>query len=288
MFVGSTLIPWFIRVLVTVGATEAIFICMQAFLSAGDECILFEPFYDSYPPSVLMAGGKPVSIPLRSKGMSSSSSQWVLDRDELVSKISSKTKMILINNPMNVPGKVWSRSDLEFIAQLAKEKDLIVVADEVYEWITYDGKEHLKIATLPGMWDRTLTIGSAGKSFSLTGYKIGWLIGPDPLIDALSCAHQNVVFSVGTPLQEGIAVALEQSDTRRYFPAMAEMFTKKRDALCNVLKSVGLQPTVPEGSYFVLADTSVVKDSLFFDSSDPSSRDFQFCRWLTKNIGVVR
>eukprot|EP01122_Echinamoeba_exundans_P000400 TRINITY_DN10355_c0_g1_i2.p1 TRINITY_DN10355_c0_g1~~TRINITY_DN10355_c0_g1_i2.p1 ORF type:complete len:294 (+),score=16.69 TRINITY_DN10355_c0_g1_i2:43-924(+) len=150
------------QVLTTVGATEAIYICMQAFLSAGDECIIFDPAYDSYGPSALMAGAKPVSVPLRVKGKSVSSGDWVLDRDELVSKITSKTKMILINNPMNVPGKVWSRSDLEFIAELAQKKDLLVVCDEVYEWITYDGKDHLKLATFPGMWDRTLTIGSAG------------------------------------------------------------------------------------------------------------------------------
>jgi aspartate/methionine/tyrosine aminotransferase len=276
------------RVLTTVGATEAIYLCMQAFLSAGDECIIFDPAYDSYGPSALMAGAKPVSVPLRVKGKSVSSSDWVLDRDELVSKITSKTKMILINNPMNVPGKVWSRSDLEFIAEVAQKRDLLVVCDEVYEWITYDGKEHLKLATFPQMWDRTLTIGSAGKSFSLTGFKIGWIIGSEPLIDALSCAHQNTVFSVGTPLQEGIAVALEQSESRNYFPELRSMFTKKRDALCQVLKDAGLQPTVPEGSYFILADTSIVKDSLFMDSNDSSSRDFQFCRWLTKHIGVVR
>lgn len=272
----------------TVGATEAIYICMQAFLSAGDECLLIDPSYDSYAPSVLMAGAKPVNVPLRPKGPSTSSADWVLDREEFKSKITSKTRMILINNPMNVPGKVWSRSDLEFVAELAKAHDLLVICDEVYEWITYDGKEHVKLATLPGMWERTLTIGSAGKSFSLTGYKIGWIVAPESLIDALSCAHQNVAFSVATPLQEGIAVALEQAESRQYFTALKQMFARKRDALCSVLTEAGLRPTIPEGSYFVLADTSVVKDSLFVNSSDSSSRDFQFCRWLTREIGVVR
>ncbi|MGL4609100.1 MAG: pyridoxal phosphate-dependent aminotransferase, partial [Trueperaceae bacterium] len=180
---------------ITVGATEGLFATMQALLNPGDEVILFEPFYDAYPADVLMAGGIPKYIPLQPQR----DGTWQFDKEELKRTCSLKTKVILINTPHNPTGKVFSKEELVFLLQLAQEHDFFIISDEVYEHITFT--PHLSTASLPEAFERTLTISSIGKTFSVTGWKIGWIVAPEQLIHAVRMAHQWIPFAVATPLQ---------------------------------------------------------------------------------------
>jgi len=271
------------EIVVTTGATEAIFAAIQALVNPGDEVILIEPFYDSYPAAVLMAGGAPVYVPLRAAAGVASAAQWRLDMDELAAAVTPRTRLLVINTPNNPVGKVFSQAELARIAGLAQKHDLLVLSDEVYEWMTYDNAPHLRLATLPGMWERTVTLGSAGKTFSVTGWKIGWAIAPRHLAHAVLMAHQWIPFAVTTPLQEAVAAAFEQAEARGYFVDLAAMYSAKRDKLAAALAGVGLTPVIPQGSYFILVDTA------HLDAPTPSDdpRDVQICRWLTREIGVA-
>ncbi|MCB0022457.1 MAG: aminotransferase class I/II-fold pyridoxal phosphate-dependent enzyme [Caldilinea sp.] len=271
------------EIVVTVGATEGIFATVQALVNPGDEVILIEPFYDSYPASVIMAGGTPVYVPLRGPMYSTSAAEWVLDMDELAAAVTPRTKLIMLNTPLNPLGKVYSRGELEALAAFVQAHNLTVLSDEVYEWMVYPPAGHVRIATLPGMWERTVTLGSAGKTFSVTGWKIGWAIAPPRLAHAVLMAHQWIPFAVGTPLQEAVAVALEQAEERRYFDWLGATYWAKRNRLLGVLQDVGLTPIVPDGSYFIIFDTSTL------DVPVPAGtrRDVAVCRWLTGEIGVA-
>lgn len=282
------------EIVVTVGATEGIFATLQALIEPGDEVILFEPFYDSYPAATVMAGGKPVYVPLRppNSGSSSYASEWTFDPGELAAAFSDRTRLIIVNNPQNALGKVYTRSELETIADLVQAHDAYVLADEVYEWMTYPDAEHesrrapiehIRIATLPGMWDRTVTLGSAGKTFSVTGWKIGWAITAKPIAHAILMGHQWIPFTVATPLQEAVAVGLERVEAEGYFAWLGQMYAKKRDKLMTVLHDVGIAPVKPDGSYFILADSS----RLNVPHEAGVRRDVSACRWLTKVIGVA-
>ena len=271
------------EIVITTGATEGIFATMQGLVNPGDEVILIEPFYDSYPAAVLMAGGTPVYVPLRPAAGATSAADWSLDMDELAGAISPRTRLLVVNTPNNPAGKVCTQAELEQIAGLVQERDLVVLSDEVYEWMTYDGIPHLRLATLPGMWERTITLGSAGKTFSVTGWKIGWAIAPRPLAHAVLMAHQWIPFAVTTPLQEAVGAAFEQVEERGYFAQLTAMYNAKRDKLAGVLAEVGLTPVIPQGSYFILVDTAHLTAPTPTD--DP--RDVQICRWLTREIGVA-
>ena len=294
------------EIVTTTGATEGIFATIQALVDPGDEVILIEPFYDSYPAATIMAGGTPVYVPLRpalpsdNQGSETSANDWVLDRDELAAAFNERTRLVVLNTPQNALGKVFRRDELELIAELVQKHDAYVLSDEVYEWMFYpetssqngaqNGSaprkvEHVRIATLPGMWPRTVTLGSAGKTFSVTGWKIGWAIAPPALAHAIFMAHQWIPFSVATPLQEAVAAALEQVEARGYFEELRAMYHGKRDRLLAVLREVGLTPIVPDGSYFALVDTSRLDVPI--DTSAPDARrDVAVCRWLTTEIGV--
>ena len=258
------------EVSVTSGATEAIFDALQAFLGPGDEVVAFEPFYDSYPPSATMAGATLRPVTLRPP-------DWAFDPAELRAAVGPRTRAILLNTPHNPTGKVFSRAELGTIAGVVQEHDLVAISDEVYDRILYDGAVHVPLATLPGMWERTLTINSTGKTFSMTGWKIGYAVGPAPLNAALRAVHQFVTFASGTPFQEAMATALETAATTGYYAQLAADYARRRDLMRAALAGGGLTTLPIGGSYFLMAE---IGDRGFAD-------DVAFCRWLTSEIGVA-
>lgn len=258
------------HITITAGATEAIFATLLGLVNPGDEVVLFEPFYDSYRPAVEMAGGTVRVVTLRPP-------TFAPDPDELRAAFSPRTKAIVVNTPHNPTGHVFTEAELRLIADLCHEYDAIAVTDEVYEHIVFDGYHHVRLATLPSMWERTITISSAGKTFSLTGWKIGWAIAPEHLTAAVRRTHQFITFAVATPLQEGIAAALREAEARGYYEHLVADYTARRDFLCTVLREVGLTVFEPQGTYFVLTDIT----PLGFDD------DVAFCRFLTTEIGVA-
>jgi N-succinyldiaminopimelate aminotransferase len=256
------------QVLVTCGATEAIAAALFALLDTGDEAIAFEPYYDSYAACISMAGATRRPVTLRAP-------DFALDVDELRAAVTPRTRLILLNTPHNPTGTVFGRAELEAIAAVAQEHDLLVVADEVYEHLTFDGVEHVPIATLPGMWERTVTIGSAGKSFSFTGWKVGWATGPAPLVSAVRTAKQFLTYVASGPFQYAATVGLGLPDS--YFSEFRADLQRKRDCLSEGLERVGLEVFRPKGTYFVTVDIRPLGET---DGMD-------FCRSLPERCGVV-
>ncbi|MBX5446706.1 methionine aminotransferase [Sphaerobacter sp.] len=258
------------EVTVTSGATEALVATLLAILEPGDEVILIEPFYDAYPAQVVFAGGVPRYVPLQPP-------DWTLDLDALADVIGPRTRAIMLNTPHNPTGKVFSREELAGIAALCQEHDLIVISDEVYDRIIFDGAVHVPPATLPGMWERTVTINSTGKTFSMTGWKVGYAIAAPALTRAIRTTHQFITFATATPFQDAMAAALEDALTSNYYAELAAMYTRLRDQLHQALEGAGL-PVLPcRGSYFLLADIS----GMGFET------DVAFCRFLTTEVGVA-
>ncbi|KAJ7228781.1 pyridoxal phosphate-dependent transferase [Mycena pura] len=280
------------EILVTSGANEGMYSVFVAFLEAGDEVIMFEPFFDQYLPSVTFNGGKPVYVPLHppaASNKSPTSNEWSIDLVELRNAITPRTKMIIVNTPHNPVGKVFTREELQGIAALAKEFNLLVMSDEVYDCLTFDGKEHVRIANLPGMWDRTVTVGSAGKAFAATGWRVGWLIGPASIIRPTLAATTRIVFCTNSPLQEAAAAGLEQADQRGYFATQRAEYTERRKILTDAFDRMGLTYTLPQGSYFILLDISNVnfpEDYPFPPSVLGRGRDFKACWFIALEIGV--
>ncbi len=256
------------QVLVTCGATEAIAAALLALLDDGDEAIAFEPYYDSYAACISMAGATRRPVTLRTP-------DFALDVDALRAAVSPRTRIILLNSPHNPTGKVFDRAELSAIAAVAQEHDLLVVADEVYEHLTFDDIEHVPIATLPGMWERTVTIGSAGKSFSFTGWKVGWATGPAPLVSAVRTAKQFLTYVASGPFQYAAAVGLGLPDA--YFAEFRADLEGKRDVLAAGLERAGLEVFRPEGTYFITADIRSIGEE----------DGLAFCRTLPERCGVV-
>ncbi|HEY4229321.1 MAG TPA: aminotransferase class I/II-fold pyridoxal phosphate-dependent enzyme [Thermoanaerobaculia bacterium] len=253
---------------VTSGATEAIFAAIQGICDPGDEVILVEPYYDSYKASVVMAGAVPRVVALRG-------SDWALDPDEVRAAFTKATRAILLNSPHNPTGKVFSPEELAFLAGLCRERDVLCITDEVYEHLVYEGR-HVPMATLPGMRERTITISSFGKTFSLTGWKIGWAAGPPELAGAVRAAHQFITFATATPLQQGAAVALARAGEGYYRDLLAG-YREKRDFLVRELARIGFRVESPAGAYFVCADFR----PFGFDD------DQAFVRYLIEKVGVA-
>ncbi|MEO8433103.1 MAG: aminotransferase class I/II-fold pyridoxal phosphate-dependent enzyme, partial [Acidobacteriota bacterium] len=252
---------------VTSGATEAIFDAIQGTCGPGDEVVLFEPYYDSYKASVRMAGARARVVTLHAP-------DWRFDPDALRKAFTPKTRAILVNTPHNPTGKVFTKEELESIAVLCRERDVLCITDEVYEHLVYDGV-HIPMATLPGMRERTITISSFGKTFSLTGWKIGWAAAPAPLTAAVRAAHQFVTFATATPLQHAAAVALTAG--AEYYRLLRDSYRTKRDYLVRELVRIGFAVTPPAGTYFVCADFRRLG---FRD-------DVKFCRELIEVYGVA-
>jgi N-succinyldiaminopimelate aminotransferase len=253
------------EVLVTAGATEAIAASLLAIAGAGDEVIVFEPYYDSYAASISLAGAARRVVTLRRDGQ-----RWIFDPAEFTAAITSRTKAIMLNSPHNPTGKVFTVQELEFIAAQARKHDLLVVADEVYEHLIFDG-EHLPIATLPGMRERTITIGSAGKTFSVTGWKIGWVSGNAALVSAVRTVKQFLTYVSGAPFQPAVAGALAYPDS--YFSGLRGALQSRRDQLCAGLGRLGFDVVIPAATYFATVELE----------SDAA----EFCRDLPVRHGVV-
>ena len=257
------------EVLVTAGATEALAGALLGLLDTGDEVVLFEPMYDSYQAAIALAGAFARPVTLRPPG-------YAFDVDELRNAITPKTKLLLVNTPHNPTGKVLDLAELQLIADLVIEHDLIVLSDEVYEHLTFDGAEHIALATLPGMRHRVLSISSGGKTFNTTGWKIGWLCGPAPLVAAARTAKQFLTFVNGAPFQPAIAVGLGLPDA--YFHDLAADLQSKRDRLLPGLHVAGFEVFPTQGTYFVTVDIRPVQ---------PDGDGMAFCRALPERCGVV-
>ena len=260
------------EIVVTAGATEALAGALLGMLDNGDEVIVFEPMYDSYQACIALAGARAVPVLLAPDA----TGRYVFDPDELAGAVSDRTKMILVNTPHNPTGKVFTRDELDEIARVAIERDLIVVTDEVYEHLLFDGRTHVPMATLPDMAERTLTISSGGKTFHTTGWKIGWMSGPEPLVTAAKTAKQFLTYVNGAPFQPAMAVGLGLPDA--YFQELVATLQTARDHLVAGLRRAGFTAYEPEATYFTTVDIR------------PHATDgdgMAFCRSLPQRCGVV-
>jgi aminotransferase len=240
---------------------------LLALVNPGDEVVVMEPYYENYGPDVILCEARPVYVPLRPGNP--------LDLDRLAAACSSRTRAIVVNTPNNPAGRVLSRRELEGIAELCQRHDAYAVTDEIYEHIRYDG-DHIPLATLPGMADRTVTISGASKTFSVTGWRIGWIVAPPEPTEAIRKVHDFLTVGAPAPLQEGVAAALETLPPA-YYTDMALAYRRRRDILVGALGRAGFRCIAPEGAYYVLADFSALSDQ----------DDTAFSQWLTATIGVA-
>lgn len=269
LFYGQSIDPAR-EVLIVAGASLGIYYVLMGLVNPGDEVIVFEPYFDTYVPNIEMAGGVPRYVPLRSP-------DWTFDPDELAAAFNKRTRAILVNTPHNPTGKVFSRKELTFIADLCQQWEVIAITDEVYEHLLYDEAEHIRLATLPGMAGRTITVSSAGKTFGITGFKIGWCIAPSALLEGAKHMHEYTMFAVAHPLQEAVAAAFTTSTA--YFEELRAFYHPRRDMMAAMLRGAGLSLAMPPqlGAFYLLADFADVYEGMAMD----------FARYLTADVGVA-
>jgi aspartate/methionine/tyrosine aminotransferase len=231
------------QITISVGATEAIYLVITALINPGDEVVVFEPFYDSYVASIKMAGGIPVPVTMHAP-------DFTIDKHELQKAVGPRTKLIILNNPHNPTGKVWRREELLDVCDIAIKNNCYLMSDEVYEFLVFDGEKHIPTATLEGMYERTITVSSAGKTFGLTGWKIGWICANEKVTKACRMVHQYVTFAVSTPIQEAVAEGLKRLPD--YLPGFIDLYQQKRDYFYRELQNLGLYFKSPKGTYFMM------------------------------------
>lgn len=256
------------QVVVTSGAAEGVFASIMGVVNEGDEVILIEPFFDTYLPAVIAAGGIPRYVPLHPP-------MWTFDEAELRAAFNERTAAIILNTPHNPTGRVYTPSELGLIAELCQQYDVVAISDEVYEHLIFQPSVHTPIATLPNMFERTLTVSSGAKTFSFTGWKVGWVTGAETLITGVWRIHQNITYAINAPAQYGIAHALTYG--KDYYQAFDALYSQKRTFLLEALTQAGLKPFAPQGTFFIVADFS----SVFEGGSE------DFARFLISEIGVA-
>jgi aspartate/methionine/tyrosine aminotransferase len=256
------------EVTVTCGSTEAMIATLLAILDPGDEVVIFEPFYENYGPDAILSGAAPRFVKLRPP-------EWTFDPQELEGAFSPRTRAVIVNTPNNPTGKVFSRAELETIAELCRRHDAVAITDEIYEHILYDGAEHVAMASLPGMSGRTVTINGMSKTYSVTGWRVGWAIAPPALTAAIRKVHDFLTVGAAAPLQEAGALALELPDS--YYAALAEGYARRRDRILPILEGSGLRVHRPRGAYYVMTEI----DALGWQD------DVSFARHLVEEIGVA-
>lgn len=260
------------EITVTCGTTEAMMSAMLALVDPGDEVIVFEPFYENYGPDAILSGAIPKFVKLREP-------DWRFDEEELSRAFTDKTRAIIINTPNNPTGKVFSRAELEYIARLCIEWDVVAITDEIYEHMLYDGLQHVRMADLPGMRERTVTITGISKTYSATGWRIGWVIAPPEATNAIRKVHDFLTVGAAAPLQEAAAHALAYPDS--YYAELERNYRSKRDTLMATLKEAGFRTFDTQGAYYIMTDASELMALAGYDN------DVEFAHWMIREIGVA-
>jgi len=268
------------QVTVCCGSTEAMIATLLATVNDGDEVIVFEPFYENYGPDAVLSGATPRYVTLRAP-------DWTFDPDELRAAVTPRTHALILNSPHNPTGKVFSRAELEVIASVCREHDLLAITDEIYEFIVYDDVPHVPLATLDGMAERTITISSLSKSFSVTGWRVGWAIAPAALAGAVRKVHDFLTVGAPAPLQQAGAAALRLPDA--YFADLAGHYAARRDRCLGMLTACGFAPATPSGAYYVMTDTRepIARARARGLTPPAPSDDVAFARWLAQEVGVA-
>ena len=261
------------EITVTCGSTEAMIGALMAVTDPGDEVVIFEPFYENYGPDTILSGAQPRFVTLHPPA--ASKGEWSFDEKELRAAINQHTRAIIVNTPNNPTGKVFTRAELELIRDLCVEFDVVAITDEIYQHIIYDGTEHVSLASLDGMRERTITINGMSKTYSVTGWRVGWAVAPPVLTSAIRKVHDFLTVGAAAPLQDAGAAALMLPES--YYADLAEGYRQRRDKLVPALEKAGFRTFCPRGAYYVMTDISA------FGFSD----DVTFCKYLVSEIGVA-
>jgi len=256
------------QIVVTCGSTEAMMAAMLTVVNPGDKVIVFSPFYENYTADAILSGAEPIYVHLRPP-------HFGFDVDELETAFKQSPKALILCNPSNPSGKVFTRKELETIARLAKKYDTFVITDEVYEHIVYEPYKHVHMASLPGMFERTISCSSLSKTYSITGWRLGYIIAPEHVIDGARKVHDFLTVGAAAPLQEAAVTALNFDDD--YYHKLKEVYTEKKDFFIQGLEKLGLKYTIPQGAYYVLVDISEFG----------ATSDLEFCEWMASEVGVA-